>query len=225
LSDIDAHAVCSRPLMSELRTWLLHVSCMALAGVSLCTAVGCSPGEDDGEDQAPTPADASTAPSWTRCPPSDAGLDESVHASALAALVPSSPATPGPCAFGGCHSEASAKAKLRLSPDTADLRALLVGIPACEAPSLSLVDGRAGDEALTRSWLWQKLTAPAAIDGALLGQGSWGEASPCAAQGGATSPYGARMPQGVGPALLSDERLRAVQGWICAGAPDPRGRP
>lgn len=63
------------------------------------------------------------------------------------------------------------------------------------------------------------------MDGALLGQAAWGEASSCAAQTGAVTPYGTRMPQGLGPALLSDERLSAVQRWICAGAPDVLGAP
>jgi hypothetical protein len=223
-----------RPYISaQLGKWLLQVSNLAWIGVGLWAAGGCNLGAEDGEPPAAAPADgathgpadASAEPEWTRCPASAVGPDEGLHAAALAALVPASPTLSGPCAFGGCHNEATAKAHLNLSPSTADLRALLVGIPACEVPSWPLVDGRGGDEALTRSWLWQKLTAPAAIDGTLLGQASWGEASSCAAQAGAATAFGARMPQGSGPDLLSDERLRAVQRWICIGAPAPRTLP
>ncbi len=119
-------------VIAELRKGLLPVSCIALTGACLCIAAGCNHGEEDGHNRLPTPPDVSTESSWTRCPTFETGSDESLHASALTALVPSSPNLPGPCAFGGCHNEAGAKAQLKLSPDAPNLRALMVGIPACE---------------------------------------------------------------------------------------------
>ena len=139
--------------------------------------------------------------------------DGALHAEVAALLTPQSP-----CGFSACHAGSRAKAGLRLT-GIADLRAQLVDKPACEAPSLPLVDGTGGAQALARSWLWQKLVAPSDQSGALLTHPAWGSAQSC---GQAPSePFGMLMPLAAG-ALPADE-LAVVRRWICAGAPGPHG--
>lgn len=168
-------------------------------------------------DTAVEPIDAATQPTRPSADPCEGALSEAdagaLHAQVAALLTPQSP-----CGFSACHAGSRAKAGLRLS-GIADLRAQLVDKPACEAPSLSLVDGAGGAEALARSWLWQKLAAPADPSGALLAQPAWGSAESC---GQAPSePFGTLMPLAAG-SLAADE-LAVVRRWICAGAPGPRG--
>jgi hypothetical protein len=100
-----------------------------------------------------------------------------------------------------------------------DLAAVLVDKPACEVPGFVLVKSGGGQAALDGSWLWQKLTAPAESDGALIAQAAWGTASlTCGQAEPANAPFGTRMPQLIGGETVSDERLAAVRNWICGGA-------
>jgi hypothetical protein len=137
-----------------------------------------------------------------------------LHAGALNVL-----ASPATCAIStSCHKGTSARANLNLLGVT-DLRAVLVGKPACEAPNLALIDGSGGDLALARSYLWLKLTGPVDLSAALTGDPSWGTNPACGQQPG--QPYGLRMPMTGTAMLLEDPRLVAVRDWICGGAPGP----
>lgn len=129
------------------------------------------------------------------------------HADALQALGKGSG-----CAVASCHGT-TAEADLDLASAT-NLRTLLVGVAACEAPALKLVEP--GDPA--RSWLWIKLTADvnSANSGDLKSQTAWGEAGNCAGAPG----FGKRMPR-VAPYQWSDDDLAVIKGWIEAGAPGP----
>lgn len=133
-----------------------------------------------------------------------------LHQAALDVLSPMSP-----CGFSSCHAN-PAKGGLSLL-DATDLRALLVGQPACEAPALSLVDGSGGDEALARSFLWLKMTANADEEGALEPEPSYGEPGSCGQR--PDQPFGVLMP--LGSDALEEARLAPIRDWICAGAPGP----
>jgi len=147
--------------------------------------------------------------------------DEALHAAALAALVPASKRSHGPCASSGCHDADAHRAKLVLDHHVDDLRAALVHHEACEV-HLPLVDGEGGAHALEHSWLWQKLTAHVEHDGALEANPDWGVNAICGQRMG--DPYGARMPLAAhGESHLSESKLDAVRRWICAGAPGPDG--
>lgn len=185
-------------------------------------------GDDAGMDEAPddedAPDDEEEAPDDEELPDdSEMGktegacgeLDGSEDASALhrAALEVLSPMSP--CGFSSCHAN-KAKGGLTLL-DATDLRALLVDQPACEAPALSLVDGRGGDEALAQSFLWLKMTAKADDEGALLPDDRYGEPGSCGQR--PDQPFGLLMP--LGSEALEEARLAPIREWICAGAPGP----
>jgi hypothetical protein len=126
-----------------------------------------------------------------------------------------------PCGIGMCHA-GTGQAGLALV-GTTDLKALLVGKPACEAPTLLLVDPQGGDAALANSWLWQKLTAPAMSTDMLIAQPAWGTAAACPTMGFGktmTDGFGDRMPYGSLDTLKPDP-LAKIRDWICAGAPGP----
>ena len=108
------------------------------------------------------------------------------------------------------------KAKLPLGGAT-DMKTLLVGKMACEAPMVPLADGKGGDAALHNSWLWIKMTAKLDGNGNIPLNAAWGApGQDC----GIMMPgnHGLRMPYGFDP---SEEQLAAVRNWICAGAPGP----
>lgn len=135
-----------------------------------------------------------------------------LHAAAAGLLTQQTP-----CGFSSCHTGNSrARAGLRLLGGT-DLRTLLVGKPSCEAPSLPLVDGSGGAEALARSFLWLKLAAPTDASGVLRANPAWGATEGCGQD--PSEPYGQQMPLSTGP--LDDADLDIVRSWICAGAPGP----
>jgi hypothetical protein len=98
----------------------------------------------------------------------------------------------GPCAFGSCHDANSKKAGLVLTATPLDLKMQIVGKTACEVPSLKLVDSSGGEAALTKSWLWQKLVAPADSSGGVTAKAEWGTAADGCGQDGQV--FGARMP-------------------------------
>jgi hypothetical protein len=125
----------------------------------------------------------------------------------------------GGCAFSSCHNMSAKKANLILDGSMPDLNALLVGKPTCEAPSLVLVDGSGGDAALAKSWIWQKLAAPADSSGNLTANAAWGMAGNCGQSSGAG--YGQRMPLVGSADTLAPAKLNAVKSWICAGAKGP----
>jgi hypothetical protein len=142
-----------------------------------------------------------------------------LHANAAAAMFPPMPGMNGGCAFSSCHSMSAKKGNLVLDGTMANLNLLLVGKVACEAPNLVLVDGSGGDAALTKSWIWQKLVAPADSSGTLTPNAAWGMPGNCGQSGG--SGYGIRMPAVNTADLLSPPKLAAVKSWICAGAKGP----
>jgi hypothetical protein len=112
-----------------------------------------------------------------------------------------------------CHGSRKT-AGVDLQSATGDLRALL-NINACEVPAYKIVDATGGEAALTKSWLWQKLTAPADGSTELVPQAAWGTAANCGQMAGG---FGSRMPwQSTTP--LAQDKLDAVKAWICAGAP------
>lgn len=123
-----------------------------------------------------------------------------------------------PCGFSSCHVGPSSRADLMLAGAT-DLRTLLVGKPACEAPTVPLVDSAGGEAGLSHSWLWLKLTAPADTTGVIVGDASWGQSGNCGQP--PDQPFGLRMPLSSTNALLDAGRLAKVRNWICAGAPGP----
>jgi hypothetical protein len=143
-----------------------------------------------------------------------------LHAAATMALLPTA-ANKG-CAFSSCHDANSKKANLTLTETPADLRMQLVGKAACEVPTYQLVDTSGGDMALAKSWLWQKLTAPANSSGELTAKPEWGTAaSGCGQMSG--SGFGIRMPySGTNMLLTPASKLEAIRDWICAGAPGPQ---
>jgi hypothetical protein len=112
----------------------------------------------------------------------------------------------------------SKKANLTLLETPNDLKMQLVGKAACEVPSYQLVVATGGDTALAKSWLWQKLTAPAGTDGQLVPKPEWGTAVLTCGQ---ESAFGLRMPRSFSADLLTQSKLEAVRDWICAGAPGP----
>ena len=144
-------------------------------------------------------------------------------AAAATALLPpaADPTMKGPCAFSSCHDSSAHKAGLKLDGTVPDLNALLVGKAACETSTLKLVDASTGDAGLAKSWLWQKLIAPADSGGVLTTKPDWGTPNTmCMQQSGQA--FGLRMPWSNTPDLLvPPEKLQAVRNWICAGAPKP----
>jgi hypothetical protein len=138
------------------------------------------------------------------------------HADALSVLTPMVP-----CAVGACHAGAG-QAKLVLMGVT-DLHMAIVDKPACEAPTLKIVDSQGGDAALANSWLWQKMTAPImpGMD-TLVVQASWGTAASCPSTffPSGTMGFGDRMPYGA-MNTLDAPALAKIRNWICSGAPGP----
>ncbi|MET0285463.1 MAG: hypothetical protein ABW352_13365, partial [Polyangiales bacterium] len=97
--------------------------------------------------------------------------------------------------------------------DAMNLRELLVDVPACEAPSLKLVEP--GNPA--RSWLWIKLSGKTSDSrGTLQPQDAWG--SPGTGCDGAG--FGTKMPQ-VGGNMWDPQDLATIESWIKGGAPGP----
>lgn len=129
----------------------------------------------------------------------------------VAALVGAKSAgAPGSCGVASCHGSA-AEAGLQFEPGK-DLRSALVGVRACEAPELNLVEPGVPE----RSWLWIKLTATmsSSVTGDLKADPAWGAAGKnCGANG-----FGKRMPR-VSPYSLSTDELDTIRAWIEAGAP------
>jgi hypothetical protein len=142
-----------------------------------------------------------------------------LHAAAATALFPPMPGANGGCAFSSCHNMSAKKASLVIDGTMMDLNALLVGKPACEVPSLMLVDASGGDAALAKSWLWQKLAAPIDSSGNLTANPAWGTTPGNCGQMPSTG-FGARMPAG-STELLAAPKLSAIKNWICAGAKGP----
>ncbi len=135
-----------------------------------------------------------------------------LHAAAAMVLTVASP-----CGFGSCHA-GQGKAGLVLL-DAPDLRMAMVDKPACQVPTMPLVDDAGGDAGLTNSWLWLKLTAPADASGVITANANWGAGVNCGQMGG--QPVGLRMPWTNTDMPLEPARLAAVRNWICAGAPGP----
>jgi hypothetical protein len=151
------------------------------------------------------------------CASAKKGTPAELHDAAAAALLPT--ATNKGCAFSSCHDMSSMKAKLTLLDTPKDLRMQLVGKMSCEVPSLPLVDTSGGEAALAKSWLWQKLVAPAGSDGQLMPKSEWGvPVTTC----GQEKEFGLRMPRSqTADPWTPTSKLQAVRDWICAGAPGP----
>ena len=178
---------------------------------ALCVIVlSCSEDSKSDDDPGPTNGGAADSGAAGACSGLDMASGAALHQAALEVLTPMTP-----CGFSSCHS-GRGKAGLSLA-GSMDLRALLVGKAACEAPALSLVDGSGGEAALQKSWLWIKLTSPADAQGALPTNASWGASVSC----GQTpdQPYGSLMP--LESERLDEARLSSIRKWICAGAPGP----
>lgn len=139
-----------------------------------------------------------------------------LYDAAAMAFLPPSPDQMLPCAFGSCHNDKKHAASLVLQAG-GNLQELLVDKPACEAPSLMLVDSSGGDAALAKSFLYLKLAAP--VDGSanLIAQPEWGDSASC----GQSDGFGVRMPQGGGVDGVGAEKIAIMREWICAGAPGP----
>ena len=183
-----------------------------LGEVGSPVSAGDDAGSVAGRDGGVADADSAATQSASGCSAEDSRLDgPALHAAAASVLTVMSP-----CGFSSCH-QGNGKAGLALAGAT-DLNALLVGKTACEAPTLSLVDGSGGDAALNRSWLWLKLVAPYRPGGTLEGHPDWGTPGAC----GQVPPdsYGVLMPLGATEAL-DEARLGPIRDWICAGAPGP----
>jgi hypothetical protein len=145
-----------------------------------------------------------------------------LHAAAAAVLTTESPCSSDqacPCGSSSCHG-GRGKANLVLV-GTADLNMALVGKMSCQAPSLPLVAAGGGDPALTGSWLWQKLVAPADSSGVIASNAAWGMPNMMCNQSPGMQPYGIRMPWSNTDLALSEARLAPIRNWICAGAPGP----
>jgi len=137
---------------------------------------------------------------------------------AAAVIVVQTASMAGPCAFSSCHDTSAKKAKLILDGSAGkDLHALMVDKASCESAMLKLVDSRGGDAALANSWLWQKLTAPAVMDGTLTTEPTWGTPTNCGQM--ANQPFGVRMPFSGDATTLDAAKLATIGSWICAGAP------
>jgi hypothetical protein len=152
-------------------------------------------------------------PNVTTCVGAATGA--TLYADAAAWLLPAGSKT---CAFSSCHDAKAHKASLILegTDTTMDLKTLLVDKPSCEVPTLSLIASGGGDAALAKSWLWQKLTAPADPSGNVTAKPEWGTATSCGQMGG----FGVRMPMGQVD-LSPTAKLDAVRSWICGGATGP----
>ena len=153
------------------------------------------------------------------CADAKQGAPAALHMAAATALLPTT--GQGPCAFGSCHDSSAKKAGLVLVGGAQlDLKSQTVGKPACQVPSLMLVDGSGGDAALAKSWLWQKLVAASDSSGELTPNPAWGTpVLTCAQDSG--SMFGLRMPRTQTDMKLGMEKLSAIRDWICAGAPGP----
>ena len=139
------------------------------------------------------------------------GTPTELHAAAFMALSATCGSSPS------CHDGSAQGNKGMLTiPPGIDLNMHLVDKAACQAPTLSLIKSGGGDEALTGSWIWQKLTAPKDDSLNIIAKPEWGE--PMLGCGQATG-FGSRMPQG--GLDISPNRLIAVRNWICAGAAGP----
>jgi len=138
--------------------------------------------------------------------------NSALHANAMMAL------TSNTCSGStSCHQGNPGKAMLSLK-DKTDMRALLVGKPACNAPNLHLVDGRGDAAALANSWLWIKLTGTVNSTNEVTGMASWGTPGNC--EQPTVGTYGIRMPFGFGSGMTWSD-VNKVRDWICAGAPGP----
>lgn len=118
----------------------------------------------------------------------------------------------GSCAFAtSCHGGTGpGKAGLNFKT-VADLRDVLVDVPACENSSMMRV--APGDP--DNSWLWIKLSADIKDEKTGLIEHE-GTPSSCS---GVSLGFGTRMPQVAGYAKLPDEKLAVIKAWIEAGAP------
>ena len=152
------------------------------------------------------------------CGPASTAAPSALHMAAAMALLPTT--NQGPCAFGSCHDANSKKANLALTAMPFDLKMQTVGKPACEVPSIMLVDASGGNAALAKSWLWQKLVAPSDSSGGVTANPAWGTAADGCSQDPGQA-FGARMPRSGTDTQLSMEKLTAIRDWICAGAPGP----
>lgn len=129
----------------------------------------------------------------------------------VAAILGVGPGAKGSCSISSCHGDGIASAGLNLAQGV-DLTALLVNVPACEAPSLMLVAPGEPE----KSWLYLKLTAPTATKKELMVDPAWGEpGQDCEEAKG----FGKRMPET--GTELSAEQVEQVRSWIADGAPGP----
>ena len=156
------------------------------------------------------PDAAAAAQPGAQCPANPGAPPAALHRAALEVLTFMTP-----CGFSDCHA-GRGKAGLTLLGAT-DLRTLLLGKVACEAPAVPLVDGRGGELGLRNSWLWLKLGSEVNAEGALPSNAAWGVSQSCGQL--PTQPYGVLMP--LSSPRLEDARRDAVRAWICAGAPGP----
>jgi hypothetical protein len=161
---------------------------------------------------------AAADPALTSCAGADTTTPGAMlAANAAAVIVVQSSASMGPCAFSSCHDSGAKKAMLILDGTTAkDLHTLMVDKTSCESATLKLVAPGGGDTALAKSWLWQKLTAPAVADGTLTTKPEWGTPTNCGQMSGQA--FGVRMPFSGDNGLLDATKLNAIRSWICAGA-------
>lgn len=126
------------------------------------------------------------------------------------------------CAFERCHRGAIIGAGLYLDPD-GDLRATLVGRPACEYERMALVEPGHPE----RSWIMVKLTAPfrPQLDPyanyiEFEPDSDWDQnqrGCPDATDDGRPL-FGQRMPN-LAPNQLTDDELETLADWIAQGAP------
>ncbi len=130
----------------------------------------------------------------------------------VATILGAGPAGGGTCSINTCHGDGAASGDLNLRLTT-DLTELLVNKPACEAPSLMLVEPGAPE----RSWLYIKLTGETKEGSRdLAPDPSWGE--PGQGCEDATG-FGKKMPETGSP--LSEEKVEQIRQWILDGAPGP----
>jgi hypothetical protein len=139
------------------------------------------------------------------------------HAAAVSVLTAQLP-----CGVSSCHGGMMPQLGVALF-DAKDLRTLLVDKPSCEAPSVMLIDKSGGDVALSKSWIWQKLTAPTnrMAGDTVIPQAAWGNpGTTCMSFMGTVMGFGIRMPLGTAN-VLDESDLSKIRNWICAGAPGP----
>jgi hypothetical protein len=152
------------------------------------------------------------------CAGASMAAPSALHMAAAMAILPVM--NQGPCAFGSCHDANSKKAGLVLTATPLDLKMQIVGKPSCEVPNMMVVDASGGDAGLAKSWLWQKLAAPADSSGGITAKPEWGTAAASCSQDPGQA-FGARMPRSGTDEQLSMQKLSALRDWICAGAPGP----